>query len=620
MTTVSRPLSGNADLFQEILEQVSLPVLVPMMSAKSRWFLVVEIFLGHASIRGGRSRDFPFSSQRRRNADLCHQLIDIRYRFRPGKSKLNTGEHSAYTLVLSLLLIETSNCSIESELDAERHFTTALYVLLESFFSDTELPGLWNLLGISLEGNELSSAKKKEYLRQTWLFAKELATVASTHIPPAHRAEPQPLLTTLYDLRPNTIECLKNNTACFLYLKSRKIQTYLDKCLRPFIQRGASYWCSQITSRIRDIILEQLSDSYSLFIDNDAVTVFIGKHSVCLAALEATIRQRLFSASGDEISSSFISQHYPRLTPYLQAAINESLTTSSVIPEFSIELRENISLFQIASECLFIASESQENTQILTIKNTDMKPLLGDPCYGRRGDTRINHPSYSVPLWYNPSGNQAYGWASIVFSLAGMAYNRMTNESVRELLRKEFNLSVLPVKTQKELLSNISIPCDKLCYVKFDGDKVGQLFTSRPILQRPTLSIQLEDLMRSAWVESLAEMIKKFSLSIVPADLLYFGGDDLLAIIPEALCSDFLNFYDESLLKLSGTTCQVNFTYAVISYELYSETNTSAEEDMSSHQLINQVNKKLELAKQLNRSQSKSEALTRHTMIAGLRD
>ena len=614
------PLQGHFPLLKHLLTETSSDALVPMLGARQRWLLLLEICLGHSRVRGGRSRDYPFSRQRANSLELANALQQTKMPFQPGRKPISV-EISWFNVLVCLLLAETAKAEQHrTALSKELYYTAALEVIIDCLVEPAQQQTALDLLGVSHQGQERSrkfrTLFRREGLRAAQIMAS-LSAMRATH--PEYSANDLP---PLLGLQPQLLDTLTTCKVDLLYLKVKKAQTFLSACTKPFIQRGASAWCSQMAARMRDLLAEE-SAQYgfepALLIDNDAVTILAFPQGGAIsgpAISNAATRFFLDPDSPEHLSSSLIRTFYPRLAPYYEAARKEQLATAQILPLMGTEHRKGLSLFQLATANLLpgqnhinIPGVDSEDTLIdLQFKSTPSR----HPCSGHRLSAAFTNSENQIPIWYNPSGRQAYGFASTAFSLAEITFSRMTGQAIYERLRDEHQLPVTRPETRRDLIRALPYADNRITYLKYDGDSVGQRFSALPLCERPELSTQLESLLRKSWLEALTNLIKAHNLTAGPVDLLYLGGDDLLLALPGALAEQYTELLDAALIKYSGAN-PIQFTFTAITEPVPETANHGSEEGGPSpaHNIM-AVNESLDWVKVLKKAGQLHEQFARH--------
>ncbi len=559
------PLADYSKIALELAEQTSVPTLVPLLRARQRWLLMMELLLGHAPVRGGRTRDFPFSPQRRASAELTTALASASETVRPGRTDASATvtAHGVVVALHAMELAAMGRCTATG-LDDEKRYTTALTALLEYLLPSGERQPFLDLFGLNHQGQERQPRAVRRYHREHLKWAREAAALAVV-APEYPRSGCRQALIRHFQLRPQTLEILDRHRLDLVFLKVKGAQSFLDTCRKPFIQRGASAWCSQVAARARDLWADGEDPPCSVLIDCDAITILAMPAECAPADPEPALRSA-FLASDDphHLSAEFVARYYPRLMPYRHAAVAEGQPTAAVLPTLGWQRRTGVSLFDLAIERAPRPEEATHaaNGHTLVLSPPQSPPPA--PCSGHSETPHFRDPDYAVPVWYHPSGDQKYGFAGTVFSLAEVTYARMTGPAIAALLKDHHGLVLQRPGTRRELLRLTGCSSDEIAYLKYDGDAVGRRFGDLPLLSRPALSIRLETLMRGAWLEAVAAVVRGYRLNANPADLLYLGGDDLLMSVPAPLVPAFVDAFDEALGRSSDPMAGLTFTFVAI--------------------------------------------------------
>lgn len=591
------------------LEQTSLPTPLPMLRARERWILLLETLLGHGSVRGGRSRDFPFSAQRDRATELTARLVDCSAPFVPGRNgrAVQISLHSALVALYCIGIARANHFA--DELDAERYYSTSINDLLARLFQPPASARAVELLGLGQHGSEVSSRMRKR-LQKDFRLAKLAAALANMQVPEGH--VPLPWLMDSLQLRPADVEALEKLKLGLLVLKVKGAQRFLDACLKSFIQRGASAWCSLIAARTRDHLSDLASVPLGLLVDNEAVTVFLCPPGTLLPDIERQVRRLLLSDDETTLSKAFIQQFCPRLSPYFDMALAEGQNTTQALPALGYELRSDCSLLDLAlpgsnlDESFDSLSELPPQTLALSSPFT---PAAAPRCKGHDHSMAFKQPGFETPIWYNPSGSQIYGFVATTFSLTEITFSRMSRRSIREHLLLRHGMNVETPDTIDAMLRLLPAGQSmRLSVLKYDGDAIGELFRSVALIRRPATSLALETLLRTCWINSVARVIREEGLGGNPIDLVYLGGDDLLITLPDCLLHSFVRTFDDELTRADGL--EVSFTFAAL-----------AGIDAAQHKnltYIHRVNTLLEQAKRFRKGAHSMQPDTGHTSLLKL--
>ncbi|MCK5884915.1 MAG: hypothetical protein KAG70_00260, partial [Alcanivorax sp.] len=325
-------------------------------------------------------------------------------------------------------------------------------------------------------------------------------------------------------------------------IKVMGAQTFIDSAKTASMQKGASHWCTQIGAKVRDLLLDAAPRERSLLIDNDAVSLLIIRDAPSLSELEGAVLERLLDAS-EQLSREFIWQHFPRLLPYYYAARQDGQRTAAALPDLGVRLTR-ISLLDLATRPMSkdYGDLSQEQQRLLSFRSHDEGVGTASvECSGRTGELRLSSADMAVPIWYNPGRNEGYGFSGIAFSLAEQTFSAANRIALKRNLEASSGRVLTVARTQNELAAGLANGGGRLAYLKLDGDDVGALFHQHSLLARPALSIRLEEAIRGAYFNAVAVVSETYEAKVAPADLVYFGGDDLLVVVP---CECLKTFVD----------------------------------------------------------------------------
>ena len=573
-----------------------------MMDARSRWLLIIEILLGNAPVRGGRTRDYPFSADRADSTQLAHQLLSCERSFKPGRADV-AGVFTLYDMIVALQCIGISR-PVDSS-GSEQHFTMAMRVLIGMLFPAESHRIILDTMGISDSGDDGAVKQCQTYRRHEVAMAYRLAVLARTQVPESDSQASMAFLKDRFELRDRDMAEMRGMTLSLIYLRTKEAQSFIDRCHSPFIQRGASFWCSQTSARARELMTSGVSGVRGIFLDNDSVTVLSSACEEDVKALEAKLREAWFDANDcSQVSKTFILDNYPRLLPYYRAACEEGLPTSMAMPCFGIQVRSK-SLLDMVTDIVVQegVTDSISKYDTVLIGRLVEAPYMAElSCSGRWGDKRIGSIENSVPSWYNPRIGEGYGFPAIAFSLAELTYAKSGGRAIAYQLKERGCPSLTTVSTQFELLQRTNAPDRRISYLKYDGDGIGPRFSGIPSLLRPGLSISLEMLMRESWLDAVAAVAKCYDFQVVPADLVYFGGDDMLIALPQYLLQEFLNAFDVALTSHSLLSSPVTFTFSSVTFDLPPMNYGNREPESNPHTAtIGEVNALLKEAKEYNK-------------------
>lgn len=579
-----------AHTYTQLIKQVSIETLVHYLDGQTRWKLFIELCLGHAKVRGGRSRDFPFSVQRQLNIQLSSALINDVICLGQYGQNLSSSQVSKYDFLLASALLDITQFNAHEQSNNELYFCSAFKQLVDQVIpTKRERKLVMRHSGASSQGED---NKITYYPKENIKVALLLAALARE--PLAAEMTRSEASQYLLQLIPAELRPFVQQTLNLIIIKPKHVQTLLERCKKSYIQRGASYWSSQVVARVRDIIECQQGGLSMLLTDSDSVSIIATSSNVQPADLQQLVRLALCDATKPElINFEFIQHYYPRVLPYLEHANAQNIHTASVLPAVYLNVYQNVSLLDLlvdrSSLLDWVRPQDQSSNTLFFSNYSD----LADTCTGRRGDEALDSASLSVPNWYRKEAGDSYGWGAIFFSLVGMSYKSFSNLSLQETVNAHLNKSVRMVNTLNELCTQTECNSKRVAFLKFDGDKIGEKFTSLPPYRRASLGIQLEQLLRDAIIHSVEKVITAFDLDILPVEVIYYGGDDILLAMDHALIDTFLASFDHWITAntvncaVDNTTLPLNdltLSFVVMECELVSKNlQPPSEQDVQNH-------------------------------------
>jgi hypothetical protein len=106
-------------------------------------------------------------------------------------------------------------------------------------------------------------------------------------------------------------------------------------------------------------------------------------------------------------------------------------------------------------------------------------------------------------------------------------------------------------------------------------------------------------LMRETWLGAVASLVKRHDFQVVPTDLVYFGGDDMLIALPQYLLQEFLKAFDVALTSHPHFPTPITFTFSSVTFELPPMNYGNREPESNPHTAtIGEVNSLLKEAKE----------------------
>lgn len=630
-------------LLRELLEKANSSKLLPMLTARERLFLTIEICLGHTPVRGGRTRDYPFSEDREKACELVKILKYQRFtNVQLSKAPhLHLGEKSQVPIswldlivAMQVLLVSHLQSSTINKIDTEVLCSQILSWLIDEVLSEdfAEAEYILGLLGIpwDRQTSERRGDKYKSIIR----LAQKLAAAAYLHhitqistqeLHALNTSEHSPTLSrtcAILNIKPDEVSLILTPNLRILGIRSKHVQSILNDCLRVHIQRGASFWISQNLARIRDsffnLSAEQhpwgvARDCLTLMLDNDAKTVLLMPEPIKEdRSVINWLEENLFQEG--TISQRWVSDHFPRLSPYWDEAKKSNGDMQGCLPDIELQITKRICPLELALDrCIDYNNPSIELKLRLETSLTNFSgnthermsdSLPQERCSGIRLRKRLKAPAH-IPTWMHSHKNEGYSFAGIAYSLSAISYAKLTSFALAKTLSSRTNKALQPVDKQKELSEEMKTDNPsgaELILLKLDGEKVGEVFTNLPTLSRPGMSILLESLMREALLGGLQQVVMdRLELRLVPALIVYFGGDDLLLMLAKQDLKSFLVGFEKNLESSSPELLSLKFTFATVS-AVSRDADEDVIHDASNNLPLEQVNEALTRAKEIRRT------------------
>lgn len=344
------------------------------------------------------------------------------------------------------------------------------------------------------------------------------------------------------------------------------VQSYICRGQRHWLMRGASAWCAQVLSFVRDEIPEVVDGSL-LLSDSDVQVSFLVP--VGCGDVES-LMDRLWKSWRDK--SRFL-ERFPRLGESASVAQCPDLDPRIAFPEVSLQLGEPTSLLDL---CLPEQEDPDENrpaapTAVRSHRDVARR-AAADCCPYVKDDVAITS---EPPPWLETQGDndggavaESFGFTCLVWALCGTTLKSHwflnAAPTVRSLAP---DLRMMPVH-HGEWLKWLHAENEPLTFLKLDGDGVGRRFTRTPVPRRPYLSMELSRLVLARVMAATRAVVEQQVARAacrnvpegtrprhstdkpcfpcdgrnipLPADMVYVGGDDIFFCLPQSSVATFL--------------------------------------------------------------------------------
>ena len=591
------------ELFETIVRSVSTNILIPQLPASVRWHLLLDILRGTSPFRGGRLRDFPLSQQREIAAKLAYSIYTERRTGTPGRNN-QKGDYSLYDLLTSIVLIDMAvraNTRMNRNLIDDDYFTQHIIRLSTEVFSKPhEAQRAAMLLGVDI--NEWEDLQGKAIKDPNHIYNKAVTlTVIANYTCKKDSFEDRCLeISKNFDIHPKKLEDLDSLRVDLLYLKTRKVQQFLDGCLSNFVLRGASFWCSQVMSLSRDILSEVNKSDTHLLTDSDSIVIMVLDEARDQDYYHNKVRRFFIDSKHPELlNKKILTANYPRLKQYYDECVRTGMPMIQAIPNIGISVQNQTSLLKLATDYQTKDTEylSYWNDQNTLVFNPPIPTQGGIKCWGYKGESAFKSEEFKIPPWYHSQNkDEAYGWSATLYSLTDITFHQQVLLELQAWLNRELKCWIGLSRYSKNIAKDLGFE-DKLSFIKIDGDNVGKLFSSVSTLSRPRVSICLEEEIKRRFLNAVKKLVQKFNLSLIPATLVYFGGDDLLVTVPSELEHQFLSFFADNLPADNNSESMVNFSCAVIRFKNVDFHDKTQEQDSLQTEIPRLLNPLLEISK-----------------------
>jgi hypothetical protein len=342
-------------LFETIIKSVSTSNLIPQLSGKERWGLLLDTLRGMPPFRGGRTRDFPFSEQRDNACRLAGILCETVLTGTPGQNK-ETGTYNLFDYLSAVALVDTAirnNNKNKQKKFTEDYFTLAIIHLNDLVF-DKEPDKLRAsiLLGIDSHTFRTNISKAKRNNAKLFSMAATLAVISNfNQLSKTGKHLTLDQITSYFEIHPTKIQTLRELTLATLHIKTRHVQKFLDGCLSHFILRGASFWCSQVLSITRDVICNDSLFGARLYTDCDSVVIILIDNDTDEKEVKKLIFDNLIDRSNSNaINKAIILKNYPRLARHYEQALSEGINLANVLPPLGVSINKQVSILDLATD------------------------------------------------------------------------------------------------------------------------------------------------------------------------------------------------------------------------------------------------------------------------------
>lgn len=613
-------MSDFLDVFEDVFSLVSAPTRIEYLDYEQNWRLLIQVLLGHPPIRGGiRPRDFPIGHHHERALQLASALCHARVPYAIG-SYLRIPARGSYSL--HEWCIAFALLSLEEERQVGYRFR--IRIVLEKlqdvlYRADPERGRLFHdtsCLMFGLRAPEMERVNPQQELFQQVQRRADVAALSAllSHTSTPLSAGEGAILESGIDdkcrlvfeettvsrpsdhFRSHHLQrylCALDELAAvdlwLITIKGNKIQKLLDRCKLSFIRRGASAWCSQSLALLRDELLcTPLLDAPPMLLsDSDAVVTMVTAHEIDSTTMDEIARTILTDSMK---STGALTARFPKLQEWRDQAEREIdpdgegenwRALARVHPDFSIQVRQT-NLLEMALDGQrwredHEYEDAEGEARLISLRHDRPASVAGhEECDGLVGCKTYRDEGFRLPPWYEDH-NEKFGWEAVAYSMVGGIY-RMTADrglaaDVEDLVHEPIDVRALWKRRCKALSKAKAITSLRTALVHIDGDRIGRLFIETPSIARPAHGIGLESMLRYRFVGAVKKLIERTKLPLLPVDLLYLGGDDLMLRLPADLLDEFADAFAQSVPRTGDADCpldrlsELTFTIVAVEYD-----------------------------------------------------
>lgn len=564
------------DLVQALREGAT-PATPCFLSHRQRWRWLMDTLQGHPLIRGHqRPRDFPTDPAARRilATAVALQQLPLKGWLKdlPGSDRPTLGSWAyAFGALVEGLLAREAEGHEEICQSAVQWVLWAVLRATGEASSAAACQRLAGTLGMTLNEIRLLLAPKltlekglpkQEALSQVGgpgekelVAAAAVASLLAANA--ASQADPGLIAGTHADHA--EVKALLDLRFWLVALKPIKVQTFLGRAQKPWLQRGASAWASKALALAREgLATSTPSEPQGLVLvtDVDALAEFITFAEPDASRLREALLGRVEALW---TGGSVLEAQMPRLAQVarrLGDSPEDLQARLYTLPPFEVQVSEALNLRQLCAGRPGLSKQAlkaRKDASPDRIAEWHPEPPAfdGPPCPWVEGD-RGRLPAQDLVWLDGEKTKPTLGWSAMTWSLAGMTHRLMVHQGLGEGLAR---LDLPLFRDHTDWLMALGESNGDHAYLKLDGDGVGVTLGTLPKLQANTAGLDILLHLQTGLLAGLHRMIDAWqanhpgqSLTTLPLDLLYLGGDDLVCSLPAAYLGDFLAGFEGAAL------------------------------------------------------------------------
>ncbi len=564
------------DLVQALREGAT-PTTPCFLSHRQRWRWLMDTLQGHPLIRGNqRPRDFPTDPAARRILATAVALQKLPLPTWPEGKQVADGHPTlggwayAFGVVVDGLLAREHE---GHEAICQNAVQWVLWAVLRASGQASSVAACQRLTGsLGMTLNEIpllltpdAKSPKVKALSQLGEQATDalvaaaaeaslLAATAATLLDPGR-------ISGLHAEHAKVTELL-NLRFWLMSIKPIKVQTFLGRAQKKWLQRGASVWVSQALALAREYLASPgLSGTPGrvLVTDIDALAEFITfvepNANQMIESLQRHF-ERLWTGGGD------LEARMPRLAQVahmIGGSPDDLKARLSTLPPFEVQVSLPLNLYQLCAGRPGLSKQELKARKVEGEKDRRIAgwhpepPAFDGPSCPWVADDWGRIPVEAIGWLRGHEKNPAIGWSALTWSRAGSPYRLQAHQGLGESVGK-FGLAL--IQDHQKWLIELRESDGDHAYLKLDGDGVGVTLGTLPKLQANTVGLDILLHLQGGLLAGLHKVIDAWqtkhtgqTLTTLPLDLLYLGGDDLVCSLPAAYLEDFLAGFEGAALS-----------------------------------------------------------------------
>ncbi len=545
---------GVEALLGGLLDQAALRADVAWSSYRARWGLLAASLRGLTPVRGGeRPRDQPLGRANRaalrlaRLLDVEREATVLRLPDRPGEQQGRGVRYRLLDWLVALELVVLTEPVVEDAQERESLYLYAIVAAVRAVEASAVGGGdgtwksqpIYRMLGLNPNVfNRQGNTLVRDRLGAPATLLAGIANLPLLHVRAEQREE---VVKACYgdgsknarDGAMAALDRLRTRKVTVVTLRPQKVQSFINRCNRHYIKRGASVWCGLALAALRELLTR---DEAASPLRRPSVTLIDADVELRLAVagelapdeVRAAVERALESFNDDDTP---LLTRFPVLAEQMAEARRAGVRLTDAFPELCVRCTAT-NLLELATDAERWREDYDEpEGELLVPPRTS--PLSKAECCERPGDVGVYR---DPPPWHEQGQrceDELYGWPALLFSLVGSTHRMRTQVA----LAQELGDARLPVWFRRSELQDAARRRGdesglKVMFAAVDARGVGRSFVETASIRRPGHSLLLATQMRERWLAAVRTAVAAEPWPVLPIDVIYFGGDDITLMGP----------------------------------------------------------------------------------------